>query len=337
MPSMEQIAGRAGVSRASVSLVLNDVPNARIGAQTRKRILETAAEMGYVSKQRPSTMRAIAYVLMYDPQYVVLGSPWTAFVLTALQNIAREDHRSVLYMAAPHHDDSHVGLIEQLEEVRPSGIVLDGRYPDSLVSEMEKLNIPLVLAANPIETDEQLKPTVDHDTVSVDIGQSVCRLMDHLAERGAEAIGLVTHPLHLPYDHAVLEAYQLWHQQNDRPLRPERVQICHDPDMGVELLIRLNSLGISLDGLLFGSPNLARSIINALHYGQARLNDAPKALALLGHPEQHNGGLRRAVLCGCDATQFAGALYKLLVSAINNTQRRPRHINVPTRLYLPDL
>ncbi|WP_055046017.1 LacI family DNA-binding transcriptional regulator [Devosia sp. A16] len=46
-PTMIEIGERAGVSQATVSLVLNRVPNARIAEATRLRVLEAADALGY--------------------------------------------------------------------------------------------------------------------------------------------------------------------------------------------------------------------------------------------------------------------------------------------------
>ena len=42
------VARRAGVSRTTVSFVLNDVPGVNISQETRKRVLQAAQELGYV-------------------------------------------------------------------------------------------------------------------------------------------------------------------------------------------------------------------------------------------------------------------------------------------------
>ncbi len=47
--TMKDIANECGVSTATVSYVLNDVPNQSISAQTKKRILHIANMVGYVS------------------------------------------------------------------------------------------------------------------------------------------------------------------------------------------------------------------------------------------------------------------------------------------------
>ena len=52
MPRVQRVTGqdvaeRAGVSRATVSYVLNDAPGQPISAETRARVLAAAADLGY--------------------------------------------------------------------------------------------------------------------------------------------------------------------------------------------------------------------------------------------------------------------------------------------------
>ena len=47
MITKKEIAERIGVSRTTVSLVLNRKPDARISEETRQRVIEAAAKFGY--------------------------------------------------------------------------------------------------------------------------------------------------------------------------------------------------------------------------------------------------------------------------------------------------
>ncbi len=51
------MARAAGVSQATVSYVLNDNPNARVSEQTRERVREAAARLGYVPDASARTLR----------------------------------------------------------------------------------------------------------------------------------------------------------------------------------------------------------------------------------------------------------------------------------------
>jgi LacI family transcriptional regulator len=52
VPTMEDIAHAAGVSQATVSLVLNSVAGVRVSEQTKLRVIEVAEELGYRRKSR---------------------------------------------------------------------------------------------------------------------------------------------------------------------------------------------------------------------------------------------------------------------------------------------
>ena len=57
LPTSADVARRAGVSRSTVSYVLNDTPGARIPEATRDRVLAAAAELGYVANRAAADLR----------------------------------------------------------------------------------------------------------------------------------------------------------------------------------------------------------------------------------------------------------------------------------------
>lgn len=90
-PTMIDIGERAGVSQATVSLVLNRVPNARVAEATRARVLEAAEALGYRrGPQHPvpeTKTRAIG--LLIDE---ISTTPFaTAFIEGAREEAALQD------------------------------------------------------------------------------------------------------------------------------------------------------------------------------------------------------------------------------------------------------
>ena len=83
-PTMTDIALAAGVSQATVSLVLNEVPNARVSADTRARVKEVAQSLGYVRKSAPRLTEAL------DPGRTRLHEH---FVLELADTLADSDAR----------------------------------------------------------------------------------------------------------------------------------------------------------------------------------------------------------------------------------------------------
>src|SRR5436309_6772123 len=56
-PTSRDVAHRAGVSRATVSYVLNDVPDSRISETTRERVREAAQKLGYIPHAMARSLR----------------------------------------------------------------------------------------------------------------------------------------------------------------------------------------------------------------------------------------------------------------------------------------
>ncbi len=86
--TMKDVAVRAGVSQSTVSFVLNGMEHMRIGAQTRKRVLDAAAELGYRHRSVGRPPKAVAYRtigLMFDE---VATSPFAAISIEGLQEEA---------------------------------------------------------------------------------------------------------------------------------------------------------------------------------------------------------------------------------------------------------
>jgi DNA-binding LacI/PurR family transcriptional regulator len=70
-PTSADVARLAGVSRSTVSLVVNDVPTARIAQATRERVLAAVQELGYAPDVSARRLRAgtSRLVLMPLPQF----------------------------------------------------------------------------------------------------------------------------------------------------------------------------------------------------------------------------------------------------------------------------
>jgi DNA-binding LacI/PurR family transcriptional regulator len=58
LPTSQDVARLAGVSRATVSYVLNAAPGARISETTRQRVEKAAAELGYIPHKFASSLRS---------------------------------------------------------------------------------------------------------------------------------------------------------------------------------------------------------------------------------------------------------------------------------------
>ena len=136
------VAARAGVSQATVSLVLGGNPRARVAAGTRERVLKAAEELGY----RPNILaRGLVRGRSYALGVIVrdLASPFFVEVVRGIERVAAEAGYAVLLCDA--RETSAVRHLEALRGRLIDGVILDPVGVDALPpDELSELNVVVV-------------------------------------------------------------------------------------------------------------------------------------------------------------------------------------------------
>lgn len=101
-PTMQDVARAAGVSQATVSLVLNGVAGVRVSDQTRARVVEEAERLGYrrSARVRADTRQAASVGLVIDD---VAASPFAAPLLEGARESAWE-HGAIVEIVSTRND-----------------------------------------------------------------------------------------------------------------------------------------------------------------------------------------------------------------------------------------
>jgi len=120
-PTMEDVAQRAGVSRALVSLVMNGSP--KVSAARRRSVLDAAAELGYrrndVARRLASRRTGTVGVLLND-----LHNPFFAEIYDGVDAAATEHGRRPLLATASRRVAGERRAIEFMLEQRVEGMIL---------------------------------------------------------------------------------------------------------------------------------------------------------------------------------------------------------------------
>ena len=144
-PTSSDVATRAGVSRTTVSFVLNGRADAKIPEATRQRVLDAAAELGYVphasARQlaggRSRTLRGLASAARTAGLRVMVealspNDPESSYV-----SLVRGQHADGLILSGPRTDDP--AFLELVRDGFP--VVLQGSLPDVPVSSVDVDNV----------------------------------------------------------------------------------------------------------------------------------------------------------------------------------------------------
>lgn len=136
------VAREAGVSQATVSLVLGGNPRARIAAATRERVLRAAEELGY----RPNILaRGLVRGRSYALGVIVpdLGNPFFLDVVRGIERVAAEAGYATLLCDA--RGAAPARHLEALRARQVDGVILDPSGADSLPGDsLTDLNVVVV-------------------------------------------------------------------------------------------------------------------------------------------------------------------------------------------------
>lgn len=183
VPTSADVARLAGVSRATVSYVLNDSGSVRISEPTRRRVRDAARELGYVPHAAARSLRAghSRMVLMPAPSFPA-GPLYSRFLSDLQWALARLDYTVVQY--------GSVGLrgyeaARAWAELRPVAVLVPGADVDPQgVEVLKRSGARAVVTLGPEAVEGAHALLTDQEGV----GHGAAR---HLYDRGRRAIGVV--------------------------------------------------------------------------------------------------------------------------------------------------
>ena len=169
------VAAAAGVSRATVSYVLNGVHD-RISPETQARVFAAAERLGYVPNAMASALRAgrTEIVLLALPSWP-LGQAVAEWVTAGVAELERMGYTPLVHFR---HGDDRERLIRACDRVRPIAVIGPGDdLPPERVEALRANGTRAVMAISPTPLEHVVTLLVDQALV----GEVA---LDHLAERG---------------------------------------------------------------------------------------------------------------------------------------------------------
>lgn len=182
------VAEMAGVSRTTVSFVLNDVPGVRISDDTRQRVIAAAQQLSYypdATARRMVTGRTnvIGFVLRQSPDQV-FADQFLPQVLNGLTHAAAAQGYHVMIEPIPPENKTGAYL-RLVHERHVDGIILSGpRFDDEELLRFHAQGWPVVMLG-------QL-PKADLLFVDIDNVGSAATATRHLIKLGHRHIALIT-------------------------------------------------------------------------------------------------------------------------------------------------
>ncbi|WP_412180732.1 LacI family DNA-binding transcriptional regulator [Streptomyces sp. ADMS] len=306
VPTSADVARLAGVSRATVSYVLNNTSAVRISEPTRRRVHEAAKELGYVPHAAARSLRAghSRMVLMPAPS-VPIGPLYSNFINELQWALSRLDYTVVQYASVGLRGDE---AARAWAELRPAAVLVPvgGLGPEGVaVLKRSGARAVVTLGSERIEGAHSL--LVDHTGVGRAAGA-------HLYARGRRRIGVV-----VPEEHGLkvfskprLDGVRSVVEGTDASVTV--LPLAYEEESAARLAARWSELG--LDGVFAFNDEYAMLLMRAL---QDEGVTVPDDTALVGADDLILGRLVRPRLSTVHIELPAGRdLAELVDRAVRN-------------------
>lgn len=320
---LEDIAKKVGVSRSTVSRVLNNAPD--VSEKTRQKIHAAIEEMGYqpnaAARMLASRQNRVIGIVIRSRVEVAFDA--SMYLPTLLQGISDAVHErgylSLIWLGSdPQHDAEFQQKILSTSLV-DGLVVASAPREDDFIDHLLAMNIPFVLVEKPTRHLEQVH------YVSIDNVSATNQLLTHLIDLGRKKIGIITGNQNNPDFAERLQAYQETLLEHD---------LSNDEALIIERLNQIDQLLVNDVDTIFATNDAMA--IQTIQYLQARGIQVPQQIAVVGFDDSPLAAQSIPLLTtikqpidvkGIRATE-------LLIDLIEGSIQDVRHVHIPTQLII---
>lgn len=279
-PTLEAVAAHAGVSRATVSRVVNG--GAGVRAEVREMVRHSVEELGYVPNVAARTLvtrrtGAVAVVIA-EPESRVFADPFFARLLRGIsRELTEHDTQLLLMMLERQKDYARIG--QYLSTGHVDGALMFSLHGDDPLTGMARqTGLPAVFGGRPgrpYAPDEKEPLYVDADNRG-----GARQAVAHLQERGRRTIAVINGPLDqtsaLDRLHGYCDALGISLDEADPSLA---AQGDFTTESGELAMARLLDVSPGLDAVFAGNDLMASGALRTL---RARGRSVPGDVAVAG-------------------------------------------------------
>jgi DNA-binding LacI/PurR family transcriptional regulator len=272
-PTLEAVAEHAGVSRATVSRVVNGSPNVR--RPLRVRVERSIAALGYVPNQAARTLvtrrnDAVA-VIVAEPETRLFGDPFFGMHLRGMsRELTAADYQLVLLLVEDRDDYARIGRYLSGQHV-DGALIFSLHEDDPLPAMARRVGLPTVYGGRPSWPADDGTIYVDSDN------RGGARLaVEHLLSLGRRRIAHISGPL----DQTSAMDRQLGYQ--DALPAADPALLAHGDftrSGGARAMARLLEAAPDVDAVFAGNDLMASGALAVLHERGRRV---PQDVAVVG-------------------------------------------------------
>lgn len=295
-PTSVDVARAAGVSQATVSYVLNDSPGARVGDETRERVKEAAARLGYVPHASARALRTGHSGLVLLPLSLARTGRLAQDLLDAMEEALRE--RGYTLVQYGERRLKGAAAARSWAELRPVAVLAEvDRLTKPAVDLLKSSGVKAVIGLS-AERPSPLVPVLMYDHEAL----GACAA-EHLVSRGRTRLAAV-----VPRERGIDQmGVGRWRGVCRVAPGAERIDLAFSEEEAARFAGRTDLP----DGLFAYNDEYAMLVISALHDAGVRV---PEDVAVVGADDLVIAGLMRPRLTSVrvDSTTTPGELIAMI-------------------------
>ncbi|MEV6630988.1 LacI family DNA-binding transcriptional regulator [Actinoplanes sp. NPDC051470] len=329
---MDQVAEAAGVSRATVSRVINGAPS--VDAKIREMVERAIADTGYVPNLAARTLvtrrtNSVALVISEperpnDTSFLnrVFTDPYFGRITAGATGALRPHDIHLVIIPTDAGDHHHV--IRYLRQGHVDGVLLISSHEqDPLPRQVHELGIPAVMSARPSQP-------IAASYVDVDQRLGARLAAEHLLARGCRRLATISGPLDIPAGLDRLEGFRAALGRDVPSLEGDFTRAG-----GEECARRLLAAHPDVDGLFVASDLMSEGALRAV---QDLGHRVPEDVAVVGFDDSSAALECRPLLTTVrqPVEEMAAEMAEMLLAQIASPGRLPRSVTFQPTLVIRD-
>jgi LacI family transcriptional regulator len=324
MPTLRDVAARAGVHPGTVSRALNPETRALVKPQTAQRVLKAAEALGYqpnpIARGLKTNRSMTVGVVIPD-----LTNPLFPPIVRGIEDVLMPAGYSPLLINTDNNAEREAQLVSSLRGRQVDGFLFaTARLKHQLIADLAAEGVPIVLVNRRLDTP-------DLPTVTTDDGAGVVMALRHLVDLGHSEIAYIAGPRWTSTGQARLRAFKMG--MADLGLDSSRVVESNmwSEQQGEEALEKLLDRFSGFTAVLAGNDLLALGCYDLM---QKRSIDCPGELSVVGFNNMPLVDKVRPALTtvGLPHYQIGSEAARLLLERIRQPQAPPKSVLLPLSL-----
>jgi DNA-binding LacI/PurR family transcriptional regulator len=324
--TLEAVAAAAGVSRATVSRVINGLD--RVSPKTRRSVQREVDRLGYtpnrVARSLVTRRTDSVALVIPEPTTTLFGHPFFPRLVAGISEVLSAADKQLVLMAPQTREDEE-RLGRYLLAVQSDGVLIVSLHgADPLPADLVRRGIPVVVGGRP--------PVEGVTYVDIDNVQGATNAVRHLAAGGRRNIATITGPLDMASSADRLEGYrQALREAGLEPDASLEADGGFDQGAARQAMSELLDRRPDIDGLFAASDLMAAGALQALRRAGRRV---PADVAVIGYDDSAVAESTEPPLSSVrqPIEEMGREMARLLLSQVASRRRVPSRSILATEL-----